>query len=64
MLLKRSETYESVRSTAETGGNSHTKDRNPYATLKELGQMINPPISKSGVNYRLQQLIKISKSLG
>jgi len=37
---------------------------NPYATLKELGQMINPPISKSGVNYRLQQLIKISKSLG
>ncbi|MFY9437353.1 MAG: DNA-binding protein WhiA, partial [Limnochordia bacterium] len=37
---------------------------NPYATLKELGEMANPPISKSGVNYRLQQLIKLSKSLG
>ena len=37
---------------------------NPYATLKELGELIDPPISKSGVNYRMQQLIKLSKSLG
>lgn len=37
---------------------------NPYATLKELGEMVTPQISKSGVNYRLQQLAKLSKQLG
>lgn len=28
----------------------------PYASLKELGDMCNPPMSKSGVNYRIRQL--------
>ncbi|NMB37961.1 MAG: DNA-binding protein WhiA [Firmicutes bacterium] len=37
---------------------------NPYATLKELGAMTRPPISKSGVNYRFSQLIRISEKLG
>lgn len=36
---------------------------NPYASLKELGEMAEPPISKSGVSYRIQQLINMSKSL-
>ncbi|HHT72344.1 MAG TPA: DNA-binding protein WhiA [Firmicutes bacterium] len=29
---------------------------NPYASLKELGDMCVPPMSKSGVNYRIRQL--------
>jgi len=29
---------------------------NPYASLKELGDMCHPPMSKSGVNYRIRQL--------
>lgn len=36
---------------------------NPYSSLKELGEMTNPPISKSGVNYRIKQLIDLSKKL-
>ncbi|ABR50169.1 protein of unknown function DUF199 [Alkaliphilus metalliredigens QYMF] len=30
------------------------------ATLKELGEMINPPIGKSGVNHRLRKLDQIA----
>ncbi|MGI6149040.1 MAG: DNA-binding protein WhiA [Firmicutes bacterium] len=29
---------------------------NPYASLKELGDMCVPPMSKSGINYRIRQL--------
>jgi len=34
---------------------------NPYASLKELGEMCDPPLSKSGVNYRMKKLIELSK---
>lgn len=33
------------------------------ATLKELGEMISPPIGKSGVNHRLRKLDKIAENL-
>lgn len=33
------------------------------ATLKELGEMLNPPLGKSGVNHRLRKLDKIAESL-
>lgn len=33
------------------------------ASLRELGQMLNPPIGKSGVNHRLRKLDKIAKDL-
>ena len=36
---------------------------NPDANLKELGELVNPPISKSGVNHRLKKLIKIAEEL-
>lgn len=35
---------------------------NPDATLTELGQMLENPIGKSGVNHRLNQLIELSKN--
>lgn len=36
---------------------------NPDANLKELGDLIKPPISKSGVNHRLKKIIKIAEEL-
>lgn len=36
---------------------------NPYLSLEELGEMLNPPLSKAKVNYRLQKFIKIAKDL-
>ena len=36
---------------------------NPDANLKELGDMVNPPISKSGVNHRLKKIIQFAEEL-
>lgn len=36
---------------------------NEDATLKELGEMINPPIGKSGVNHRLRKISEIAENL-
>ena len=33
------------------------------ATLKELGEMLNPPVGKSGVNHRLRKLSRIADEL-
>ena len=32
-------------------------------SLKELGEMLNPPISKSGVNHRLKKIEQIANDL-
>ncbi|MBR4874472.1 MAG: DNA-binding protein WhiA [Clostridia bacterium] len=36
---------------------------NPEANLTELGQMLSPPISKSGINYRLRKIIKFAEEI-
>lgn len=36
---------------------------NPDATLKELGDMLNPPVGKSGVNHRLRKLGEIAQQI-
>jgi DNA-binding protein WhiA len=36
---------------------------NPESSLQELGDMFDPPISKSGVNHRLRKLEKIAEKL-
>lgn len=36
---------------------------NPEANLTELGQMLTPPISKSGVNHRLKKIILLAQDL-
>lgn len=36
---------------------------NPDATLKELGELMNPPVGKSGVNHRLRKLGEIADRL-
>jgi len=33
------------------------------ANLKELGEMISPPLGKSGVNHRLRKLDKIAEDI-
>lgn len=35
----------------------------PDANLAELGEMLNPPVSKSGVNHRLRKISSIAKEL-
>ena len=36
---------------------------NPEATLSELGKMLNTPISKSGVNHRIEGITKLAEEL-
>jgi DNA-binding protein WhiA len=36
---------------------------NPEMTLRELGQMLSPPISKSAVNHRMRRLIHLAQCL-
>lgn len=35
----------------------------PEANLSELGEMLNPPVSKSGVNHRLRKICEIANTL-
>ncbi len=36
---------------------------NPDLSLKELGEMMDPPLSKSAVNHRMRRLMEVSKNL-
>lgn len=36
---------------------------NPDISLKELGEMLNPPISKSGVNHRFKKIEEIAEKI-
>jgi len=36
---------------------------NPEATLKELGELMEPPIGKSGINHRLRKLGELADRL-
>ncbi|MBI4733525.1 MAG: DNA-binding protein WhiA [Rubrobacteridae bacterium] len=35
----------------------------PYVSLKELGELFNPPLSKSAVNHRARRIIELAKKL-
>jgi len=35
---------------------------NPDTSLKELGEMLNPPVGKSGINHRMRRIETIAKS--
>ena len=37
--------------------------KSPDESLKELGEMLNPPVGKSGVNHRLRRIEKIADEL-
>ena len=36
---------------------------NPEATIKELGELLDPPLGKSGVNHRIRKLVELAKRL-
>ncbi len=36
---------------------------NPYISIEEIGQMMNPVMSKAKVNYRLQKFIKLAEDM-
>jgi DNA-binding protein WhiA len=36
---------------------------NPDLPLKELGELLDPPVGKSGVNHRLRKLMQIADGL-
>lgn len=36
---------------------------NPDFNLKELGQAVNPPISRSGANHRLNKIAEIAEEI-
>ena len=36
---------------------------NPDTPLKELGEYLNPPVGKSGVNHRLRKLSELAERL-
>ena len=35
----------------------------PDESLKELGEMLNPPVGKSGINHRLRKIEKIAEEI-
>lgn len=37
--------------------------QHPYASFKELGEMMSPPLSKSAVSYRVRRLLDIARQL-
>ena len=39
------------------------RKNNPYASLNELGQMLTPVLSKSGVNHRMRRIKKIADQI-
>ena len=36
---------------------------NPDMSLQELGEMMDPPVGKSGVNHRLRRLMEIAQQV-
>jgi hypothetical protein len=39
------------------------RQENPYASLKELGEMLEPKLSKSGVYNRIRRIKKIAEKI-
>lgn len=64
---------EDIRYISEHGGFGGLSDglqemaelrlEHPEATLKELGEMLQPPVGKSGVNHRLRKLSEFAEKL-
>ena len=60
LLIKSNEFYKLADDMVEIG---ELRLANPYASIEELGAMVDPPMSKSKVNYRLQKFIKMAEDL-
>ena len=36
---------------------------NPELSLRDLGELMDPPLSRSGINHRLQRILKFAETL-
>lgn len=68
--VKQIEDIEYIRDTTGFGSLSEGLEEiarvrleNPNATLKELGELLDPPVGKSGVNHRLRKLSNLADNL-
>lgn len=58
------ESHDMLRSLSETLRSvAETRIEHPDATLKEIGDILTPPVGKSGVNHRLRKLSEIADRL-
>lgn len=55
---------ESVRIPQELMEAARVRVDNPGMSIRDLGQMMSPPIGKSGMNHRLRKLEEIAKEAG
>ncbi len=39
------------------------RKKHPEASLKELGELLNPPLGKSGMNHRFRQLARLARKI-
>ncbi len=42
---------------------ANLRKQNPYASLKELGNLLDPPLSKSGASHRLRKIRKLADEI-
>ncbi|MDO5398362.1 MAG: DNA-binding protein WhiA [bacterium] len=59
--LKEAGKWEKLPDSLKEIGSLRIENRD--ASLKELGEMMNPPIGKSGVNHRLNRLLEAAEGL-
>ena len=55
MNLKNEELPQKLKETAQL------RQDHPEATLLELSQMQDPPVSKSAINHRMRKLMELSR---
>ncbi len=60
-LIKNSDLYKELPQTLKDIADARLL--HPNVSLKELGELLDPPIGKSGVNHRLRKLSKIAETL-
>ena len=60
LILKRMDLSQLPQSLSDI---AHLRLEYPDASLKELGQLLDPPVGKSGDNHRLRKLAEIADSL-
>ncbi|MBR6505185.1 MAG: DNA-binding protein WhiA [Clostridia bacterium] len=59
--IKKQKKFESIPDTLKEIANLRVE--NPHASLIELGQMLEKPIGKSGVNHRLKKILELAEEL-
>lgn len=60
-LVMNSDMYKSLPDTLKAAAEARLNE--PEASLKELGEMMTPPVGKSGINHRLRKLSSIADGL-